>query len=92
MARDQRPIRVGDDVAAVISVFDVDYSRQQQLGDLLGDGAGKVIGRWPGFASAKIPANDAASDTARTVSERPSPFPTCRIAGSERLATATPGM
>ncbi|MEU8174457.1 antibiotic biosynthesis monooxygenase [Microbispora hainanensis] len=47
-------IRVGDQLATFINVFDVDPSQQQELIAILDEGAEKVMRHRPGFISVNI--------------------------------------
>jgi quinol monooxygenase YgiN len=47
-------IRVGDEPVTVVNVFDVDAERQQELIDLLVEGAEKVMQYRPGFVSVNL--------------------------------------
>lgn len=47
-------IRVGNDPVTVINVFEVEPSKQQELVDLLNEGADKVMRHRPGFVSVNI--------------------------------------
>jgi quinol monooxygenase YgiN len=51
---DTTEIRVGDRVATLINVFEVEPERQQELIDLLNEGTEKVAKTRPGFISVNI--------------------------------------
>lgn len=53
MSKKQAVIRA-DETVTFISVFDVEPEKQQQLIDVLNEGAEKVISKRPGFISASI--------------------------------------
>ncbi|WP_218153972.1 antibiotic biosynthesis monooxygenase family protein [Nonomuraea pusilla] len=47
-------IRVDDEVATFVNVFDVDPSRQQELIEILKEGTEKVMRNRPGFVSVNL--------------------------------------
>lgn len=51
-------IRASDDTATVINVFDVDASNQQELLDVLTEGARQVMQHRPGFISVNLLASN----------------------------------
>jgi quinol monooxygenase YgiN len=54
MSEAQSVIRANDGTVTLINVFEVDAAKQQELSDLLNEGAEKVM-RWrPGFVSVNV--------------------------------------
>ncbi len=58
MGHNDTVIRVDDDVATLINVFDVDPSKQQELVDVLVQGTQEVVRHRPGFVSVNLLASD----------------------------------
>jgi quinol monooxygenase YgiN len=58
MDRNETRIRENDDTATVINVFDVDASKQQELLDVLTEGAEQVMRHRPGFISVNLLASN----------------------------------